>query len=399
MLNFGNSPVRHPLSSLSVQRAASAAGGAGGGPDPLAPASPLHSPKGAIFGNVGDPVDPVAPAIEIDAHKVGLVGGKYVAVKNHTNINESPCQRAQVLIQAHKTYTGDDFIGGRVPLGVFTFLVAVDVANARQPYHLLAKEVRSVLELGTRHNSIAKDASLGIRRILCGGEIQKTAEGLRFNLQSGHYTVTRFKELRKPLKGVDMVNAAAKSVDFAAAVQTLLPTATYVPFSPDVTFIKEEALPPLDEAELHLYTSCGLSVFLFSLRRNAELFQRFERDESSPMSEEEAALEKMEELGGERFEPEVTVGAEAAGEAAEAAGKDLAERVKNAADQLNVARGNAVAGGAAEGGAGAAGGGAAAAAAAAGGAGGNAPRTPRRRRTRKQRQTRRRQQRQTRRRR
>jgi hypothetical protein len=290
-----------------------AVGGAGGGaaapaaPAAAAAASPAPA---ALAGNKGQRVDDDNP-VEIDDNKVGIFGGQYVAVKDYTSINEprGNARRAQRLIQAHPTYTADDFNNGRVPLGVFTFLVAVDVADAGLTHRLCAKEVRSELELGTRHHSIACDATLGIKSVLCGGEIEKTAGGLRFNLQSGHYTVTRFTKLRKPAKGLDMDNVRDKSKNYKEAVLALLPTATHVEFEPDATFIKEGAIRnSLDDAEMHLYTSCGLSIFLFDDRRNAMDFQQNARNGKE---EEADAMKLLGYYRGTMFEPEVTKAAEA----------------------------------------------------------------------------------------
>jgi len=318
-LNFG-SPMRKPLVELQAQATGFPAlfdspvvtEGGGAASTPPRPSRRLFasSPVAASVSppprNRGERVDD-DPAIEIDNHKVGVFGTKYVAVKNHTSINDSDV-RVQMLIQAHTTYTADDFNGLTekvVPLGVFTFLVVVDESDAGLTHRLVAKEVRSELELGTRHNAIAHDASLGIRRVLCGGEIEKTAGGLRFNLQSGHYTVIRFRKSR--LSGeIDAGNAATKSGNYVAAVKALLPAAAYVQFTPTVTFIKEEALPrPLDEAELHLYTSCGLSVFLFDDRANAMMFQQ-KAESGTGGGEEETALELLETYRGEPFEADVT---------------------------------------------------------------------------------------------
>jgi len=237
-------------------------GDEGGGAAAVAPAAAASPPP---F-NKGVAVDD-DNAIEIYRDRVGKFGEQFVAVKDLHSIN-ADADAVQRLIQAHPTYTQDDFNSGRTPNGLFTFLVVVD----HDVHRLVAKEVRSMLEIGTRHHSIAKDASLGISRILCGGEIEKTAAGLRFNLQSGHYTVTRFRKDRLTGK-INEANSASKSEAYSLAVQALLLAAVYVQFSPDVTFIREGAFRPLDAAELGLYTECGLSVFLFGNAVEALAFQ------------------------------------------------------------------------------------------------------------------------------
>jgi len=263
-----------------------------------------NAAAGAAKYNQGLRVDDDNP-IEIYRDKVDVWKTDFVAVKNFRQIQDHP-SLVQRLIQAHKTYTADDFEQGAAPNGVFTFLVVIDKSHT---HRLVAKEVRSIFEIGTRHHAIACDELLRIDRILCGGEIKKDEEGIQFNLQSGHYTLTRFKKNKKIVGKLDEANVAVKSKAYTAAVQALLPTATSVPVTGDSTFITEGAIRnPLDEAELHLFTSCGLSVFLFSSRKSAEEFQK---KAESGWSEEEIA-DQVWITDARPFEPNVTDAAIAA---------------------------------------------------------------------------------------
>jgi hypothetical protein len=241
--------------------------------------------------------------IEVYGDKAAVCEGKFYVVKDFGSIVEQS-RLVQRLIQSHRTYTARDFITDDAPHGVYTFLVVIDrVSHEDCAYRLVAKQVVSMLEIGTRHNAIAHDESLAVQKILCGGELMRTPTGLRFNLQSGHYTLTRFKKTK--LGALVDANVDTKSARYAAAVNALLPGAINVPVAGDSTFITEAAIGDTPIEELQLYTECGLSVFQFDSSHNALAFQEHATYE---MSEEEKA-DVLLKYNGLPFGPDVTAAA------------------------------------------------------------------------------------------
>ena len=276
----------------------------------------------ALSTNRGENVDD-DNSIEIYGKKVAACEGKFYAIKDFALISHDHPELAQQLIQTHRTFEAAAFRDGTAADGIYTFLVVIDEpiqGIASRTYSLLAKRVVSMLEIGTRHHCIACDESLRVKKILCGGELVKTPTGLRFNLQSGHYTLTRFK--KTGLGALVDENVAPKSKRYTAAVLALLPGAVHVPVEGDTTFITEAAIGDTPIQELQLYAECGLSVFQFDDRKRALMFQEEVKYEAGKPGNEHVLEEALGLYNGVPFEREVTaaaVGTAAAPAAAAAA--------------------------------------------------------------------------------
>jgi len=196
----------------------------------------------------------------------GVVAGSTVFVEcmDLSSINSDEV-RVQALLQSIPSFTEAQFQDGSAPFGVYTFLV---ITNQAGEEHLVAKQARTVMELGTCHHSIASDGSLRIRDVLCGGELWKKASGeVEFNLLSGDYSWPRLRSLSDERR-------ETTSNDMKMAVEAFLPAgSSYRASSANNTvaqrasFIESQNLrPPPDRALLDLYSSVGISVFQFPTR-------------------------------------------------------------------------------------------------------------------------------------
>ena len=220
---------------------------------------------------------------------VEVAGVGFVECIDLYNINSNG--RAQGLLQAIPFVTETQFLDGTAPPGVYTYLV-ITSATGRQ---LVAKQPRTVMELGTSHQAIARDERIGATSVLFGGELWKHEDGrVEFNLLSGDYTWPRLVAL----KGDEDDNHALRaSEDMAEAVIGLLgplapvykPTgvsdARYQPKS----FIRSENLPPPDRTLLDLYHRVGIYIAVFPTLEACFNYRREDRTiefaEGKPLSE------------------------------------------------------------------------------------------------------------------
>ena len=245
-----------------------------GSPKPVAAPPPREPPRMNRRTARYAPLRPGKPVLDTPAIKFtkqgcveveGVVAGSTVFVEcmDLSRINYDEV-RVQALLRAIPSFTEVQFLDGSAPVGVYTFLV---ITNQAGEEHLVAKQARTVMELGTCHQSIARDGSLGIRDVLCGGELWKKADGLlEFNLLSGDYSWPR-------LRGLSDENRDITSDEMEVAVRTMLPLAHYNKASTNDTveqrgsFIqRRNLLPPPDRALLDLYRSVDITVFSFPSR-------------------------------------------------------------------------------------------------------------------------------------
>jgi len=274
-------------------------------------------------------------------------------------------RRLAAALRAERAYDGAALVAAAPP-GIYTWLMYVPREGGDRRF--VAKQTMSMWELGTRHGAICCDPDLHILPenneedaekgvVVGGGELEKTAAGIRFNLLSGTFTKVMMDSfVRKTFKekvpdynrdessrkrvgtGIDYVAAYTDAI--VGEVRRLVsPGLAFVPTVVDgmqaATFLTYQAVGPVSAASLARYKATGFVI-------------------------------------GSAAEDEC-VECEAAADAKVAAmrGAALARRAPR---PPNSPMGGAGAGGAA------------------GGAGGNAPKTPRRRRSRRRqrRQTRRR---------
>jgi hypothetical protein len=235
--------------------------------------------------------------------------------------------RVQQLLRAIPSFTEIEFMNGTAPFGVYTYLVVTNRAGGTQ---LVAKQTRTVMELGTCHHSIASDSSIDISGVRFGGELWNKANGtMEFNLLSGDYSWPRLRSL------VDD-DREKSSRDMAEMVQSLLPFARYREASVNDTvdqrgsFIRPRNLLPLpDRALLDLYRSVDIAVFYFPTRAACMGFRTANDDEKAEETHLRASVENraatrralvelVEEHGGHEYAPAAAAAAAAAADAANA---------------------------------------------------------------------------------
>ena len=168
--------------------------------------------------------------------------GEFLIVANFKDDINQHNEKIQTLFEHFERH--DETTLPRANDGIYTWLIYLDGKTIQ----FICTEVLSPYEIGTRHQSLAKNTRIHVEKVYGGGEFRKTGDRIEFNLQSGTY-------MRKYLKAM---NEAERKDYIEWLKQQFQSFVNHATFSEDTLMIRSISVVP--NHILDIYKSIGCVI-------------------------------------------------------------------------------------------------------------------------------------------
>ena len=178
--------------------------------------------------------------------------GKFLIVANFKDTINQHNEKVQDILKQFERH--DESTLPRAKDGIYTWLLYLDGKTTK----FICTEVLSPYEIGTRHQSLAKNTRIHVEKVYGGGEFRKTGNQIEFNLQSGTY-------MRKYLKDMNQIERDSFVEWLKQQFQSFVKNAK---FSEDKWMIRSITVVP--NHILDVYKSIGCAILKIDTEETCE---------------------------------------------------------------------------------------------------------------------------------